>query len=62
MGINMSDSLYRSELRSTIRPKLKGTLQFSQSTLSRDARGLSEGDPSKFGYNRRKDYESRRFE
>ncbi len=62
MGVNMSDSLYKAELRSTIRPRLKGTLQFSQSTLSRDARGLSESEPGKFGANKRRDYESQRFD
>jgi len=36
----MSDSLYKSEERSRIRPKVKGVLQFGASTLTRDAKGM----------------------
>ena len=40
MGVNMSDSLYKPDDRSKIRPKCKGVLQFGASTLSRDYKGI----------------------
>lgn len=40
----MSDSLYKSEERSRIRPKVKGVLQFGASTLTRDAKGMETID------------------
>jgi len=36
----MSDSLYKPEERSRIRPKVKGLLHFGGSTLTRDGKGI----------------------
>ncbi len=38
----MSDSLYKSEDRDFIRPRLKGIFQFAQSTLGKDGTSLKD--------------------
>lgn len=53
----MSESLYKAEDRSKIRPKVKGSLQFGASTLTRDYKGIDayeriEKFPDSIGYSK----------